>query len=1074
MCDVDPSTGLVCFEEEDFSLNGENPFFFTRRYNNHSSYEGPFGLGWMHPYDVHLSLRNREIVMVDSEARAVTLRGLAAQGISSVPAESITARNVNGSYVVYEPDGRALTFAGNPRGDRFPLVHIDETDHNSIDLSYEDWRLVGLRTSSDHQLAFEYRDEQVTRIRIIANGRAVPLTEYEYDGNRQLIAAYNPAGVPARYSYSGRLMTQCTNRVGGSFYLQYDSQKRCSAVWQDGLNRLRRVEYDDRRRTRLLTDSTGRAVLLRYNENGLLSEAEIDNGVEVSYVYADGNEPIAVVGLGPQGQASFNAEDRVCKDVDADGRAAKIQYDEYYRPISEIDEYGGITSYKYDDHNRIIQQTESNGAVTALAFNENGNLIRQVQPLGNVVRGIRSNGLLSLEDSVGPLYSSEHDGFGNTIRMIAPSGRSTIIDYDECGHLVALKKDGALARHWYDANGYRVAEVDYLGNRTEYQRDQFGLMLAWVKPTGKRIQYHYDSERRLAGATSSDGLECRYDRDSRGRLTRLQLRDGRHERIEYDQDGRRSVLSNSGGRVTRYNYTPAGLLSDIRSEDRSIFYEYDKGGNHSKVLAGDHVTRLEWASGPLLKKEEQDGFQISYDYNEGGLTASRTDSTGRDTRYEYNRRGDLTVIVDSVFGVYRILRDANGSESGHQLPNGFTRDFVYDGNDEISNVVTKSTNGEVVSERRYAYAASGELMSATTAGAESVQFRYDSEYQLLAVQGSEKDTESFRYDQDENVVYSSRTGEYRYEAGRLVKAGNVSYAYDSSGRAISRESDGRVTTFSYGLGGLIKEAVLSDGARYTYEYDGFGRRVRKIGPNLKVTYCWDREVLLCERRETPDGQSLIQYLYLPGSFSCLGHAVNGVPFFYELDQRSLVREVYQGDHVAARYSYNAFGERRPSESGTSDSNCPFRLLGQLYDEETGLHYNRFRYFDAVSGRFLSPDLSIRHIEHNPYSYSPNPIKWADPLGLMARFSQADADTLKAQQAAENDGFFECSNCHFKNKNKVFAIAKASGRPVGDGSFHAGHIVPHAEDGSADIDTNATVEGGTCNCSKGKRDKSGMT
>ncbi|MDH0893365.1 RHS repeat-associated core domain-containing protein [Pseudomonas sp. GD03985] len=32
-----------------------------------------------------------------------------------------------------------------------------------------------------------------------------------------------------------------------------------------------------------------------------------------------------------------------------------------------------------------------------------------------------------------------------------------------------------------------------------------------------------------------------------------------------------------------------------------------------------------------------------------------------------------------------------------------------------------------------------------------------------------------------------------------------------------------------------------------------------------------------------------------------------------------------------------------------------RFLGQYYDQETGLHYNRFRYYDPDCGRFVSQD-----------------------------------------------------------------------------------------------------------------------
>jgi RHS repeat-associated protein len=64
------------------------------------------------------------------------------------------------------------------------------------------------------------------------------------------------------------------------------------------------------------------------------------------------------------------------------------------------------------------------------------------------------------------------------------------------------------------------------------------------------------------------------------------------------------------------------------------------------------------------------------------------------------------------------------------------------------------------------------------------------------------------------------------------------------------------------------------------------------------------------------------------------------------------------------------------------------MLGQYADPETGLHYNRWRYFDPETGRFLAPDLDPREVHHGPYAYGPNPIGWSNPLGLMPRFHRA--------------------------------------------------------------------------------------
>jgi len=430
-------------------------------------------------------------------------------------------------------------------------------------------------------------------------------------------------------------------------------------------------------------------------------------------------------------------------------------------------------------------------------------------------------------------------------------------------------------------------------------------------------------------------------------------------------------------------------------------------------------------------------------------------------------------IDDSLLGVFEISRDHLGSQTEQRFPNGLVRTFEYGADDAVSHVVTHNTAGEKVRERMYQYAANGELSEAETIGGERLRFQYDPEYQLTNVTGTADESEAFRYDLDHNLDYDSHRGKYHYEGSYLVRVGDIGYQYDGSGRVVTKLRGEQATRFRYGLGGLIREAVLPDGTRWRYEYDGFGRRVLKIGPGIHIRYYWDQDVPLCEEQTTPQGKSLIAYLFLPETFLPLGHVADGTCFYYELDQRALIREVYDAHSTTvARFAYRAYGERRILELAVSQADPPFRLQGQLWDEETGLHYNRFRYYDVDIGRYLSPDLSTHQIEHNSYAYSPNPINWADPYGLMARFSTSDALSFVEESAAD-DGFFECTNCGFKNKNRVFART-SSGRPVGDGCFQAGHKKAHGKGGSGNINRNAKVEGGTCNCSKGKRKESGMT
>lgn len=82
---------------------------------------------------------------------------------------------------------------------------------------------------------------------------------------------------------------------------------------------------------------------------------------------------------------------------------------------------------------------------------------------------------------------------------------------------------------------------------------------------------------------------------------------------------------------------------------------------------------------------------------------------------------------------------------------------------------------------------------------------------------------------------------------------------------------------------------------------------------------------------------------------------------------------------AAKYS--SFGKADVDLSSTIINNM--RFPGQYFDEETELHYNLYRFYDPLTGRYLKID-PIKFVGgSNLYSYSRNnPATYADPFGLL--------------------------------------------------------------------------------------------
>ena len=98
--------------------------------------------------------------------------------------------------------------------------------------------------------------------------------------------------------------------------------------------------------------------------------------------------------------------------------------------------------------------------------------------------------------------------------------------------------------------------------------------------------------------------------------------------------------------------------------------------------------------------------------------------------------------------------------------------------------------------------------------------------------------------------------------------------------------------------------------------------------------------------------------------------------------------------VAWTAQYKAWGEIKEARSEWAKQNGlnnPIRFQGQYHDHETGLHYNRYRYYDPRAGRFISQDPISYLGGVNLYQYVPNPIDWIDPWGLARIKNAVDGD-----------------------------------------------------------------------------------
>jgi len=264
-------------------------------------------------------------------------------------------------------------------------------------------------------------------------------------------------------------------------------------------------------------------------------------------------------------------------------------------------------------------------------------------------------------------------------------------------------------------------------------------------------------------------------------------------------------------------------------------------------------------------------------------------------------------------------------------------------------------------------------LPAGQAGGATSNYGYDSIYELLSTTRGSNTTESYTYDPVGNRLSSLGVSSYSYNvSNEMTSNSNASYTYDNNGNTTSKTASGNTTNYTWDYENRLTQVTLpNSGGTVTFEYDPFGRRIYKQSPNATSIFAYDGNNLVQTVNST--GGLVARYTQTTNIDEPLAMQRGGTTDYYEQDGLGSVTS------LANTYTYDSFGNVTNSTGSVSN---PFSYAGREFDSETGILYDRARYYDPSLGRFATEDpLLFSGGDSNFYAYvGGDPVDYADPFG----------------------------------------------------------------------------------------------
>ncbi|HCM1944640.1 TPA: RHS repeat protein, partial [Salmonella enterica subsp. salamae serovar 30:g,m,s:e,n,x] len=749
-----------------------------------------------------------------------------------------------------------------------------------------------------------------------------------------------------------------------------------------------------------------------FDNRGRLTEEKSRSGDITRYFYDDpDNElPSAIEdATGSRKQMTWSRYGQLLTLTDCSGYQTRYEYNRFGQ-VTALHQEEGLSQYRaYDERGRLVSQQDSAGHETRYEYNIAGDLTAVIHPDGS-------------------RQTTEYDAAGHPVST-TEGGLTRQMEYDAAGRVTRLvNENGAGSTFTYDLLDRLAQETGFDGRTQRYHYSPTGLLIRSEDESLVTL-WHYDESDRLTYRTVNGAEAERWQYNEQGWLTGVShLSDGHRVAVQYEYDKQ--------GRMSLERQTVQHPGTGERLWQHETKHDYPKG--LATRTTPDNLPPVEWltyGSGYLAGMKLGDTPLVDFTRDRLHREIQRTAGA-----YEQNTLyGATGQLLSHTFSDPVLNREYGYNDNGQLVRirgAHLEEDYRYDGagrlisaqhNDLLRRHATDPAGNRITD--REQYPALPAMWRDNRISQDVDNFYHYDEYGRL----TEKDERQIRdgggyvhhyhYDNRHRLVH------YRREQQGITLL-ESRYLYDPPGRRIgkrvwkSRRTYGEITGNEYiqlshppevtwyGWDGdrLTTTETATQRIQTIYLPGSFTPLIRvetqtaelakavrrtlaeKFQQEANVTFppelvamvdSLEAELQRGELSETsrtwlaqcgltPEQiQNQMEPEYTPQRKIHLYHCDHrGLPL-------ALVNAEGKADWSA---EYDAWGNVL-RENNPHNIEQHIRLPGQQYDEETGLYYNRYRYYDPLLGRYITQDPIGLRGGWNFYVYTSNPIIEIDPLGL---------------------------------------------------------------------------------------------